>query len=105
MADGTRTTPDGSLTAARDLAARLAEIRAENHQGDVSAKDIEWLCSQVEGYAQRASEGPLLAFDFYYDNGQRAYRVVAASVREAEEKAIDRHGEDWEKWVKVGGAA
>lgn len=23
---------------------RVAEIRAENHQGDVSARDIEWLC-------------------------------------------------------------
>lgn len=27
---------------------RIAEIRAENHQGDVSYKDIEWLCNEFE---------------------------------------------------------
>jgi hypothetical protein len=27
-----------------DVPTKVAEIRAENYQGDVSAKDIEWLC-------------------------------------------------------------
>ena len=35
-------------------AARIAKIRTENHQGDVSSDDIEWLCSQLS--RQRSSE-------------------------------------------------
>lgn len=43
----------------------------------------------------------VFAFDFYYDGGTKVYRVWAATVREAEELAIDRHGDDWEKRVKI----
>ena len=32
-----------------DAVTRIAEIRAENHQGDVSHQDIEWLCDEVSG--------------------------------------------------------
>lgn len=35
---------------------RIAEIRAANHQGDVSHDDIEWLCAEVEKWHRSANE-------------------------------------------------
>jgi len=43
------------------VAVRVAEIRSENHQGDVSANDIEWLCgvaSAAARFALYAAEWP-----------------------------------------------
>lgn len=35
---------------------RIEEIRSENHQGDVAANDIAWLCDHVESYYAALSE-------------------------------------------------
>lgn len=42
------------------MSARVEEIRTENHHGDVSSSDIEWLCKVAdvaERVAQRSDPG------------------------------------------------
>lgn len=41
---------------ASDIGARVAEIRQENRGGDVSFRDIEWLCNKVLAYRRSLVE-------------------------------------------------
>lgn len=72
--------------------ARIAEIRAENHQGDVAAKDIEWLCAEVERLQHQLEEA-LTARDHWLEQtqsmgeGRVRAEATVAQLRQALEEA------------------